>query len=243
MSASLSNDEIEDKYFLLSQVEILGILNDLAHRREGVTVYFNSGQHFILTAILSARPEGLVFDLGGDPKSNRLLEKAQQCVFIAKPDGIRVQFTGQNPQRFLWGENEAFWVPLPDRVIRLQRRESYRILVPGSARIRVKLSDIDAKLIAEWPVHDLSVSGFGMIVDQAPPFSIGDEIPQAWLTLPNNLNVHSPVIVRHISFLGQARSGKYQVGFSFIDLPHNMDVAIQKTILNIEYERHRLLGK
>lgn len=243
MSASLSNDEIEDKYFLLSQVEILSILNELAHRREGITLYFDGGQHFILTAILSARPEGLVFDLGGDPKSNRLLEKAKQCVFIATPDGIRVQFTGQNPQRFLWGDDEAFWVPLPDRVIRLQRRESYRIVVPGSAKIRVKLSDTEGKLIADWPVHDLSVSGFGIIVDRPPAFNVGDTICQVWISLPNNMNLHCPAIVRHISFLGQARSGKYQVGFSLVNLPHNMDVAIQKTILNIEYERHRLLGK
>lgn len=243
MSASLSNDEIEDKYFLLSQIEILSILNDLAHKREGVTLYFDGGQHFILTAILSARPDGLVFDLGGDPKSNRLLEKAKQCVFIANPDGIRVQFSGQNPQRFLWGGDDAFWIPLPDRVIRLQRRESYRIVVPSAARIRVKLSDIDAKLIADWPVHDLSVSGCGIIVDQPPSFAVGDEIFQAWVTLPNNLNVHCPVIVKHISFLGKARSGKYQVGFSFVNLSHTMDVAIQKTILNIEYERHRLLGQ
>lgn len=243
MSASLSNDEIEDKYFLLSQVEILSILNELAHRREGITLYFDGGQHFILTAILSARPEGLVFDLGGDPKSNRLLEKAKQCVFIAKPDGIRVQFTGQNPQRFQWGEDDAFWVPLPDRVVRLQRRESYRIIVPGSSRIRVKLSDSDAKLIADWPIHDLSVSGFGILVDHPPAFAVGDEICQVWISLPNNVNLHCPAIVRHISFLGQARSGKYQIGFSLVNLPHNMDVAIQKTILNIEYERHRLLGK
>lgn len=243
MSASLSNDEIEDKYFLLSQVEILSILNDLAHKREGVTLYFNAGQHFILTAILSARPDGLVFDLGGDPKANRLLEKAKQCAFIANPDGIRVQFSGHNPQRFLWGDDEAFWVPLPDRIIRLQRRDSYRIVVPGSAKIRVKLSDVDGKLIADWPVHDLSVSGFGVIIDQPPAFAVGDEICQAWVTLPNNLHLHCPVIVRHISFLGQARSGKYQVGFSLVNLPHNMDVAVQKTILNIEYERHRLLGK
>lgn len=243
MSAGLSDDEIEDKYFLLSQIEILSILNDLAHKHEGVTIYFNGGQHFILTVLLSARPDGLVFDLGGDPKSNRLLEKATQCTFITAPDGIRVQFTGYNPQRFMWGDEEAFWVPLPDRIVRLQRRDSYRILVPGAYKVFAQLFDIEAKLMANWGVHDISVGGFGVVIDHPPGLSVGDVIPQVWISLPKQINLHCTVMVRHVSFLGQARSGKYQVGFSFSNLPHNMEIQIQKTILHIEYERHRLLGK
>jgi uncharacterized protein YecE (DUF72 family) len=44
MSAGLSNDEIEDKYFLQAHVEFLSKLNELAHRREPIYVYFNNGQ-------------------------------------------------------------------------------------------------------------------------------------------------------------------------------------------------------
>jgi len=75
MSASLSNEQIEDKFFLLGQREILGILNDLAHRREPVTVYFNEGREFIVTLILSARDDGLVFDIGGDARANNCWRK------------------------------------------------------------------------------------------------------------------------------------------------------------------------
>jgi c-di-GMP-binding flagellar brake protein YcgR len=243
MSASLSNEEIEDKYFLLGQVEILNVLNDLAHRRENISVYFNAGQNFILTVILSARPDGLVFDLGGDPRSNTLLEKASQCVFMAFPDGIRVQFTGVSPQRFMWGDEEAFWVPIPQRVVRLQRRDSYRNHLPLSSGVRSKLYNIDAQVIGDWEVHDLSVGGFGIIVEGEPNIKLGERLPQVSIPVSPKTILHCAVVVRHITFIERTRLGKFQIGFSFIDLPRPMDIAIQKLILSIEYERHRLLGK
>jgi c-di-GMP-binding flagellar brake protein YcgR len=243
MTASLSNEEIEDKYFLLSQVEILSVLNELAHRREPVSVYFNAGQHFILTVLLSARPDGLVFDLGGDEKANLILAKAQQCVFMGFPDGVKVQFTGLNPERFMWGDQEAFWVPIPERMVRLQRRDSYRILLPIVKAPHAKLVDDDAKIIGNWIMHDLSVAGFGIFTEGEPSFKIGDRIPQVTIDIAAKSPLFCPVIVRHITFIERTRLGKYQVGFSFVDLSHVMDIAIQKTILNIEYERHKLLGK
>ncbi len=242
MSASLSNEEIEDKYFLLGQIEILQLLNLLAHRREAVSVYFNSGQNFILTVLLSARPDGLVFDIGGDPRNNKLLEKAQQCVFMAFPDGIRVQFTGKVPQRFIWGDDAAFWCELPERVVRLQRRESFRNKLPLSHPIKARLSDTQGQLFAEWSIHDLSVGGFGIVIDGQPQLLVGELISQVWITLSTHKNLHCSIIVRHISPIDNARSGKYQVGFSFVNLPHDMDIAVQRVILNLEYERHRLLG-
>lgn len=243
MSASFSDQEIEDRFFLRGQVEILSVLNDLAHRREPISVYFNNGQSFILSAILSARPDGLVFDLGGDPNMNRQLEKASHCVFMAFPEGIRVQFTGMDPQRFMWGEDAAFWVPIPERIIRLQRREFYRNLPPISQDLRAKLHDVDGNIIADWRLHDISVGGFGIITEGEPQLRIGDTIPQAWITLLNKTNVHCPVTIQHITFIERTKLGKFQVGFQFRNLNHAMDITIQKTILNIEYERHRLIGK
>ncbi len=243
MSASLSNEQIEERYFLLGQSEILSTLNELAHRREPVSVYFNGGQNFILSLILSARPDGLVFDLGGDPRSNALLEKAPQCVFMAFPDGIRVQFTGLEPQRFMWGDEEAFWVPIPTKIVRLQRRESFRNTLPIANPYRAKLSDIEGDLVGNWAIHDLSVGGFGVIIDGEPKFKVGDTIAQVWITLTAKSNLHCPVMVRHITQIDKSKGTRYQIGFSFVDLPRAMEVAVQRTIINIEYERHRLLGK
>jgi c-di-GMP-binding flagellar brake protein YcgR len=50
-------------------------------------------------------------------------------------------------------------------------------------------------------------------------------------------------VVRHISLIDKSKNGRYKVGFSFEKLPHSMEVAVSRLIINIEYERHRLLKK
>lgn len=240
MSASYSDDEIEDKFFLLGQREILGALNDLAHWREPVTVYFNDGQQFIVTMILSARSDGLVFDIGGDARSNKLLEKARTCVFLAHPDGIRVQFSGTDPQRFMWGDQDAFWVPIPTRIIRMQRREYFRNQLPIVDPLMVKLFDDQGHMIANWPIYDLSVGGFSVQLSGPPELKLQDRIAKILIVLGARNVVHCEGVVRHITPLDRSKTGKYRVGFSFQKLPHSMDVAIQKHINQLEYERHKL---
>jgi c-di-GMP-binding flagellar brake protein YcgR len=243
MTTSLSNDQIEDKFFLLGKMEKLNILNDLAHRREPVTVYFNGGNDFILTILLAARPDALVFDLGGDERSNIALARSPSCTMIAMPDGIRVQFTGQNPERFMWGDQEAFWVPLPERVVRLQRRDTFRNQLPIANPIKVRLYDEQESRLAEWNLRDLSVGGFGAFVDGPPMLKVGDRIAHARIQIDAKHNVDCVCIVRHISLIDKSKQGRYQVGCSFEKLPHSMEVAVSRLIINIEYERHRLLKK
>lgn len=240
MTAALSNDEIEDRYFLLSRVEIKTLINELAHRREPVTVYFNGGSDFILTVFLAANDDGIVFDLGGDEASNRRLEKSASCVCLSLPDGIRIQFTGQKPQRFIWGDQAAFWVPLPERIIRLQRRESYRHILPITKAMNASLYDHEAKLLGKYVVHDLSVGGCGLSAVGQPELRIDQQIAQVSFALGQTL-IHSPASVRHVTMVERRLNPLYRVGLRFINLSHKHEVAIQKYILLLEHERRKLL--
>ncbi|MFZ6747048.1 flagellar brake protein [Undibacterium sp. JH2W] len=243
MSASLSNEQIEDKFFLLGQREILGILNELAHRREPVTVYFNEGREFIVTLVLSARDDGLVFDIGGDARANKLLEKASSCVFLALPDGIRVQFTGLNPQRFSWGGQDAFWVPIPQRVVRMQRREYFRNQLPIVDPLKVRLYNEQGETLAYWPIHDLCVGGLSVQVSGPPEIRVQDRIAKLHIVLGIRNVVRCEGVVRHVTQIEKNKQGRHRIGVSFSNLPHEMDVAIQRHVNQLEYERRKLLPK
>ncbi len=243
MSASLSDQEIEDRYFLLGRMEILNVLNELIHRRIPVTVYFAGGKDFILSLLLSARSDALVFDLGSDEKTNRLLVKSAGCVFVAFPDGIRVQFSCVDPARFEWDESDAFWAPLPDRVIRLQRRDNYRNIVPVVNALRVQLEDEHDTILGDWPLHDLSVGGVAATISGDPLFKAGDVIAHVVIQISDKKKLDCVGIIRHITQVDRQGKGHSRVGIEFINLPHVMEVAIQRYINKIEYERHKLLMK
>jgi c-di-GMP-binding flagellar brake protein YcgR len=245
MNLSLADGEIEDRYFLTGQMEILSVLNDLIHLRENISIFFNEGQDFFLTTLLEARPDCLIFDLSGDDRSNRRLENSRTCVFVGQLNGIRVQFSAVEPARFTWGETDAFWVPLPTRVSRLQRRESYRVLMPVSKPVMVRMTGLENAALGDWPMHDLSVGGMAVTLSGAEPkFRAGDQIARVSFTIAKNRIIQSAAVIRHVSRIGNPRdSTTYRVGMSFQNLPATQGILIQRHILEIEHQRRALLKK
>jgi c-di-GMP-binding flagellar brake protein YcgR len=246
MTVSLTDEEIEERYLLVGHMEIVNILNDLIHRIEQVTVTFDVGRDFIITTLLEVRPDALIFDLGSDDKANRRLEKNADCVFTAAPDGIRVRFTGGQARRFSWGGSDAFWVPLPDRIVRLQHRESYRIQVPASQHLMVSLISQDA-IPCEWPVHDLSIGGLGaMILGGEPNIAVNQLVSHLRIMLPNKRLIENNLaVVRHVTPVSSVYGSvtRHLVGVEFDRLPRAMEITIQRYLIDLEHERRRLLGE
>lgn len=238
MLPSLSDDDIEDRYFLLGRMEILSVLNELILRREPVTAYFNAGRDFFQTTLLEARPDALVFDLSGDPFINKRLPGSSSCIFVSSINGIRVQFVGSQPGKFSWGGSDAFWVPLPERVVRVQRRESYRVLLPVAKPLMVKLFADTGALLGEWPAHDLSVGGLGFATVGMPPLEAEQNIARLRLPLPDKSLIECAAQIRHVTPVSERHGEtRYRVGVSFTDLPPATAVAIQRLITKIEHQR------
>ncbi len=242
MTVLLSDEEIEERYFLLGRMEILSVLNELIYRREQVTVTFNAGRDYFLTTLLEARHDALIFDLSGDAKANQLVEKSPSCVFVGRLNGILVQFRTSQVHRFSWGGSDAFWVPLPERVVRRQRRESYRILLPVAKPLMVKLFLEEGYLLGEWPGHDLSVGGLSVNMLGHPGFEPGEKIDRLNLMLPKQGAIVCSAEVRHVTLLSDHQNiSRYRVGVAFTELSSAMGVAIQRYITNAEHERRSLV--
>ncbi|MBI1890783.1 MAG: flagellar brake protein [Burkholderiales bacterium] len=244
MIPSLSDDEIEDRYFLLGRMEIINVLNELIYRRELVTVYFSGGRDVLVTTLLEARPEALIFDLSGDVSANNRIHSSPTCVFVARMNGIRVQFSCSQVNRFMWGGGEAFWAPLPEKIVRLQRRESYRILLPIAKPLMVKLYGEGHAVLGEWPAHDLSVGGLGFNAIGEPPLTPGQIVSRLHLPLMKQKHITCAAVVRHVTQIAEKFEGaQFRVGLSFDNLPGAMGVTIQRHIIKIELERRGLPGR
>lgn len=231
MNKSLNLDNIDERFFIHGRMEILSQLNDLIYRQEPVTLQFESG--CFVTRLLDARSENLIFEAAGNAHSNQQLLASAACVFLAYPDGIRVQFATPGAQSVSWDDSDAFSVPLPSKLARLQRQESFRIVIPADRQVQVTLFAQDGSSFGERRLHDLSSGGLGVSINAQQDLVMGNKVARVRLQLPHHGAIESAVALRHATDLTEpGLQSAYRLGLAFIDLPPQMRVAIQRYIVD-----------
>lgn len=243
-SRSLIREEDDERYFLTGRTEVLFALRELIHRGEMVTVSFNQGSDMILTTLLTVDPahDALIFDWGGSEATNRKLLHSGRCIFVAKPDGIKIQFAADEVRESSYGDRKAFVADIPARVVRLQRRESFRVLTPLARPLMavVSLDGEDKSLLL--PVHDLSVAGLALTQHgKAAPFEAGMRLAGLRLELPEFGDIACDADVRHVTVSdSSAATQPHRIGLRFDGLPHMMQARIQRYTVSIERARRSM---
>lgn len=243
-SGATTNREEDERYLLTGRTEILFALRELIQRGELMTVSFNQGADMILTTLLSVDPsqDALIFDWGGSEAANRKLLRSERSFFIAKPDGIKIQFVAEEIRETVFGDHAAFVVDIPRRVVRLQRRESFRVLTPLARPLMATLSlDQEARTLA-LPVHDLSVAGLALTQPgKAEPFEAGLRLPGLRFELPEFGEVACAADVRHVTVADSSVAAPpYRIGLRFHGLPHVMQARIQRYTVSVERARRSM---
>lgn len=237
MTSGVNFDGIDERFFVRGRMEILSLLNEFIYRHEPLHVHFGSAER-IVTHLLEARERALVFEVAEDAAVNQRLAAASSCIFLGCPDGIRVQFAAAAPQLMSWGGSPAFSVPLPSRLARLQRQESFRVVVPPAQAPRVALHAGDGALLGAWPLHDLSAGGLSVALDSQTELGLAPKVARVRLTLGGHGVIDSAVHLRHATALTLGRGAlAFRIGLGFAGMPDTMRVAIQRYIIDVEHAR------
>jgi len=131
----------DEQYMVRSRLEIVSVLRGLKEQRELVTAYFGEGRDFIVTMILGVNPEfeEVVLDFGAEQKANARLMEAPRLFFVSQLAQIRIQFWTGRADATMFDDLPAFRVRLTAELMRLQRRQYYRVRVPARHGVRVEL--------------------------------------------------------------------------------------------------------
>lgn len=243
----LSEEEIEDRFHITGRMAVLFSLAEYVNCREQFTVHFNEGKESFLTYLLSVNPETgeLIVDISGSPQVNARFLESKRNVFVARPDGVSIQFATGRPRRVDFDGDDAFALPLPPFIIRLQRREYFRVTTPVARPIMLTMRLPGDVLGIKLPLRDLSVAGCGInaaVVTAGiePGISLEDcrfELPDDHKT-----RVRATATVRHVTEISpQPGPHRYRIGLQFVDLERAMDHRIQRYIVHVEHERRELL--
>ena len=237
MNSGVSFEGIDERFFVHGRMEILALLNEFIYRNEPFQVDCGTGDH-IVSHLLEAREQSLVFEASADAATNQRLAAASSCRFLASPDGIQVQFTAGPPQPVSWDGCAAFSVPLPSRLVRLQRQESFRVAVPQPQAPQVALHAGDGTVLGAWPLHDLSAGGLSVALNSQTELGLAPKIARVQLVLDDHGTIDSAVVLRHATALTQRRGGlAFRIGLGFSNMPDTMRVTIQRYIIDIEHAR------
>lgn len=233
-------------YRLSSPVEVGFVLRTLAQRADFVTAYFNAGKEMLLTRILDVnlKARQFVFDLSGHQASNAAIQKAEKVVFIALPEGVKVQFSTGQIREILHEGRPAFSAPFPPDLIKLQRREFFRLPTPLSNPYFCRLTlGNDSPLRLE--LRDISLGGAGMWFPEThiARIELGMKFQQVMFDLGPGGVMRLDIEVRNYrSIVNRQGQTQYIVGVRFCNMSRALESNLQKLISHLERERKALIG-
>jgi len=232
------------KYLVSSRQEIAQILRALSRQNEMVTAYFNHGNEFFLTSIVEADATSgyLIVDCGAEEAANRRALAADKIVFVTNLDRIKIQFNTKALTQIKHQGRPAFRTALPTSLLKLQRREYYRLATPMRESPKCTIPDL-AGAKHEVTVVDISVGGAGISgLPQEAPLEKGQLLAQCRIVLPEEGTVVSTLEVRSLQ-QSTLRSGEsvLRAGCHFVDIPAAHQAMIQRYIIRIDRERRALV--
>ena len=237
-------DEDIERCTLRNRREIIFQLRTLIKRGERISVLFQEGKQSFLTVLIDvSETDGqLYFDIGGSDETNKAYLKAAQSTFTAFVEGIRIQFNAKSVRETKLRGEPVFAVTLPPSMLRLQRREVFRLQLPSTKPYICRIRRGSAEEIA-LPLHDISVGGIGIFVPQALDYEPLEKLENCWIDLHDNGMLAVTLEVRYVTPM-ESRTGKplWHLGCRFVDLSAANETQIQRFMARIEAERRALSG-
>jgi len=242
--AQLSEAEIAEQFQIIGPRPIAFMLAGLA--RDGVqfSVHFQPAGEMFLTTVLAVQQDKgqFIFDCSGSIETNRRLLQSERNAFAGRPGGIHVQFSTGHAVEVTYDGAKAFAAPLPQYIVRMQRRESFRIETPRARPLQF-FGRMPEGALLNLQVHDISVTGIGLVGSNLPEgIGSGLVLPNCRFSLPeDDQDLFFSATVRHASeFESRTGTRQWRLGLQFNDLPNAAQNRIQRYIDRIERERREL---
>jgi len=163
MKIELITTEDRGRYLVSHAAEIVRILRELMEDKNIVALYGENEKQFLLSTLVAIEPEKgyLLFEQGVDQAMNALLLNSKECTFASTHDQVHIQFSSSMIEADKLGHEAVFRVPMPREILRLQRREYYRLVTSVINPVKCQINT--STVMMESVVVDISIGGVGVL--------------------------------------------------------------------------------
>lgn len=236
------NDEDLD-FHISSKREIQSILQNIGDIGARIALFYGGGQSFILTTLLGVNAHGMWLDVGPFPPENKRILLSDKITFVSVLQHVKIQFVANNIENDLFENNEAFYLELPDYLLRLQRREFFRTTIPAAAPVKCIIpipqeNPDDPAIRREVHVVDISGGGIGLQCGEHEADLLPRKIfPDCQISIPDVGVLTVEIEVRNAYNVTSSNNVVHKhVGCRFIHLENRMNILLQRYITRLQSE-------
>lgn len=246
MNLTIDNDEDDlSRYQVRSRREIISLLRAVGHRNQLVRMQANQAADSVVTSILEVDDAAgvVIIDCAPSALTNERVLASDDIAFETVLENIRILFFASQIESCMHDDRPAFYIAIPDLLIRLQRREHYRVATLVSSPVRctitVSAAEEDAGAKAVLPIYNISGGGIAVIDEKKQlPAAIGTVFEKCRIDFPGSpVEVTLQLMNFHDITLSNGKSTR-RFGLMFVDLPNATVAAIQRYITKLEREQN-----
>jgi len=224
----------ESKYLIKSPREIHLTLKPVAQKKAIVVLYYNDDEHFIKTILLEANETGIWVDVGPNEEINSQILNSSHVVLVTMQNGTKLQFVCPPIEVAVYASHPAFFFPLPSKMIRLQRRDYFRLPVSADTPLKCTIPHPQETEIVqkEIIIMDISVGGIALTCKETDvKLETGEIYPECQIELPGVGTLKVTIQVKNL-FDVTAYNGKVSkhAGCEFIGLDGKTSILLQRYI-------------
>jgi c-di-GMP-binding flagellar brake protein YcgR len=246
---SINDSENWHDYEVESRREIIALLKGIKEKNQLIRMLISGESDVCVTSVLDVDPDNnaLILDSSIDRAQNQRIAAARKVSFETSLDKIKILFAGAGITETTFEGSPALRMDIPASLVRLQRREYYRMPTPVSNPVRclIQLPEEMGGDIQPFPLADISCGGVALLDNKLLlGNAMGQKFDKCQIDLPEIGMVTVMLQVRnmHDVTLLNAKTSR-RVGCEFINISRGNLAQVQKYITKLERERNaRIAG-
>lgn len=236
----------DSEFRVPSRREMLSILQDLADKGTHAALYYDAAHNFIMTTVLAATEDGIWLDVGPFPPDNKRVLLSDKLTLVSLHQHVKIQFEVREIQSASYDDAEAFFIELPDYLIRIQRREYFRLGIPPGAPLECIIpfrplnpaEPDESAAIRTFPVFDISVGGIALLCEEGETgLQPGKEFQNCRISLPDIGVLTATLHVKNnVSFTTHNKMIQMRAGCELHHLSNRMQDLVQRYVNQLQSE-------